>query len=402
MVREGLTVTDDLYWDPFDEIVDVDPYPVWRRMRDEAPVYRNDKLDFYALSRHRDVDDAHVDPATYSSAYGTVLELMGPEPLSTGQIIFMDPPAHTLLRALVSRAFTPRRVAALEGHIRQLCAELLDRQVGGGGFDYVQDFAAQLPSLVISQLIGVSPEDREEIRQTIDQTFHIEDGKGMINDISFAAQIKLHTYFSEQIEARRREPRDDMMTGLAQAEITTAEGTRRLTTAEATDFTNLLVAAGTETVARLLGWACDLLESHPDQRADLAADPSGLANAVEETLRYEAPSPVQGRTTTRDVVLHGTEIPARSRILLLTASAGRDERKYPDADRYDIRRRFDSHVSFGHGPHFCLGAALARMEGRIALEETLRRFPSWEVDRDRAVRLHTSTVRGYAKLPVIV
>ncbi|OAA25654.1 cytochrome P450 [Frankia sp. EI5c] len=395
-------MTDDLYWDPFDKIIDVDPYPVWRRMRDEAPVYRNDKFDFYAFSRHKDVDEALVDPATYSSAHGTVLELMGPEPMHSGQIIFMDPPTHTLMRVLVSRAFTPRRIAALEDHIRQVCAELLDHQVGSGGFDYVQDFAAPLPSLVISHLIGVNPEDREEIRQTIDQTFHIEEGKGMINDISFAAQIKLHTYFSEQIDARRREPRDDMMTGLAQAEITTDEGTRRLSTSEAADFTNLLVAAGTETVARLLGWACDLLDSHPDQRADLAADTSLVPNALEETLRYEAPSPVQGRILTRDVVLHGTEIPAKSRILLLTASAGRDERKYPDADRYDVRRRFDSHVSFGHGPHFCLGASLARMEGRIALEETLRRFPTWQVDRDRLVRLHTSTVRGYEKLPVIV
>ncbi|MCK9899274.1 cytochrome [Parafrankia colletiae] len=395
-------MTDDLYWDPFDKIVDVNPYPVWRRMRDEVPVYRNDKLDFYALSRHKDVDDAHIDPATFSSAHGTVLELMGPEPLHTGQIIFMDPPTHTLLRVLVSRAFTPRRVSALEAHIRQICADLLDPQIGAGGFDFVQDFAAQLPSLVISQLIGVNPEDREEIRQTIDQTFHIEEGKGMINDVSFAAQIKMHTYFSEQIDIRRREPRDDMMTGLAQAEITTDEGSRSLTTSEAADFTNLLVAAGTETVARLLGWACDLLDSHPDQRADLAADSSLLPNTIEETLRYEAPSPVQGRTTTRDVELHGTTIPAGSRVLLLTASAGRDERAYPDADTYDIRRRFDSHVSFGRGPHFCLGAALARMEGRIALEEALRRFPNWEVDRDRAVRLHTSTVRGYEKLPVIV
>ncbi|ABW15874.1 cytochrome P450 [Parafrankia sp. EAN1pec] len=400
--EKGSTVTEDLYWDPFDKIIDVNPHPLWRRLRDEAPVYRNEKHDFYALSRHADVDAAHVEPETYSSAHGTVLELMGPEPFNTGQIIFMDPPTHTLLRVLVSRAFTPRRVGGLEGSIREICAELLDPQIGGGGFDYVQDFAAQLPSLVISKLIGVDEADREEIRQTIDQTFHIEEGKGMINDVSFAAQIKLHTYFSEQIDARRTAPRDDMMTGLAEAEITTDEGARRLTTSEAADFTNLLVAAGTETVARLLGWAGDLLEAHPDQRAELAADPSLLGNAVEETLRYESPSPVQGRVNTREVELHGTTIPAKSRILLLTSSANRDERKYPDADRYDIRRNFDSHLAFGRGPHFCLGAALARMEGRIALEETLRRFPNYEVDRDNAVRLHTSTVRGYEKLPIKV
>ena len=395
-------MTDDLYWDPFDTVIDIDPHPLWRRMRDEQPVYRNDKFDFFAVARHADVDAALIDAATYSSAHGTVLELMTPEPMQTGHIIFMDPPAQTTLRVLVSRAFTPRRIAALEEHIRALCVELLDAQIGGGGFDYIQDFAAQLPSLVISQLIGVDPADREEIRRAIDQTFHLEEGKGMVNDVSMAAQIKLHTYFTEQIDARRDNPRDDMMTGLVQAEVVTAEGTRRLTTSEAANFTNLLVSAGTETTARLLGWACDLLAAHPDQRAELAADPSLLTNAVEETLRYEAPSPAQGRVSTRDVELRGVPIPAGSKILLLTGSAGRDERKYPDADRYDIRRRFDSHVSFGHGAHFCLGAALARMEARIGLEETLRRFPTWDVDHEHAERLHTSTVRGYEKLPITV
>jgi cytochrome P450 len=392
----------ELYWDPYDKAIDLEPYPVWRRMRDERPVYRNDGFGFFALSRHADVEAAHLDTATYSSAYGTVLELMTPEPMQSGYIIFMDPPSHTLLRVLVSRSFTPRRIAGLEDHIRKLCHELLEPQIGGGGFDYVQDFAAQLPSKVISELIGVNPEDREEIRRTIDETFHIDADKGPINDVSFSAQIKLHTYFSELIEARRKAPRDDLISGLIEAEIATAEGSRRLSTSEAADFTNLLVGAGTETVARLLGWACALLAAHPDQRAQLAADPSLSRNAVEETLRYEAPSPVQGRTVIRDVDLHGTPIPAGSRVVLLTGSAGRDERKYGDADRYDIHRRFDGHVSLGQGAHFCLGAALARMEGRVALEETLLRFPTWEVDHDRAVRLHTSTVRGYQHLPIVV
>lgn len=395
-------MTDGLYWDPFDKTIDIDPHPLWRRMRDEAPVYRNEKFDFFALSRHADVDAAHVDPETYSSAHGTVLEIMTPEPMQSGHMIFMDPPTHTTLRVLVSRAFTPRRIGGMEERIRRIAAELLDAQIGSGGFDFVQDFAAQLPSMVISELIGVDAADREEVRHAIDQTFYLEEGKGMVNDVSFAAQIKLHTYFSEQIEARRTAPRDDMMTALVEAEVKTEDGTRRLGTSEAADFTNLLVSAGTETVARLLGWACDLLAAHPDQRAELAADPSLLGNAVEETLRYEAPSPVQGRVSKRDVELHGTTIPAGSKIVLLTASAGRDERKYPDADRYDIHRRFNGHISFGRGAHFCLGAALARMEGRIALEETLSRFPTWEVDHDNAVRLHTSTVRGYERLPITV
>jgi cytochrome P450 len=289
----------------------------------------------------------------------------------------------------------------MEGAIREIATELLEPHVGSGGFDYVQDFAALLPSMVISELIGVDPADREEVRLTIDESLHIDDDRGLINDVSFAAQIKMHTYFSEQIEARRKAPRDDMMTALTTAEVRTADGgTRKLSTSEAADFTNLLVSAGTETVARLLGWAGALLATHPEARAELARDPSLIRNAIEETLRYEAPSPVQGRVTKRDVQLHGTAIPAGSKILLLTGSAGRDERRYPDADRYDVHRDVDSHVSFGHGIHFCLGAGLARLESRVALEETLRLIPAWDVDLANAVSVHTSTVRGYAKLPI--
>ncbi|OAA27449.1 cytochrome P450 [Frankia sp. EI5c] len=392
----------DVYWDPFDKVIDVDPYPVWRRLRDEQPLYRNDKYDFFAVSRYADVDAVHLDPKTYSSAYGTILEIMGPEPIPPGFMIFSDPPVHQTLRTLVSRAFTPRRVSELEGQVRALCAQLLDPQVGAGGFDYVQDFAAQLPSMVISAFIGVDPADREEVRRTIDETFHIEEGLGMHNEVAQAAARRLRAYFVEQIEDRRASPRDDMITALVQAEVRDGESTRRLTTAEAATVTNEMVSAGTETVARLLGWACILLAAHPEQRADLAADSSLIPNAVEETLRFEAPSPVQARTVMRDVELYGTTVPAGSRILMLTASAARDERRYTEPDRYDVRRRVDSHLSFGHGVHFCLGAALARLEGRVAIEETLRRFPAWEVDHAAAVRLHTSTVRGYEKLPILV
>ncbi|MCK9902005.1 cytochrome [Parafrankia colletiae] len=390
----------ELTWNPYDKVLHLAPYDVWRELRDKAPVYRNDELNFYALSRYDDIEAAHRDPQTYSSAYGTVLEIMSPEPMQTGHMIFLDPPTHTELRTLVSRAFTPRRISALEDSIRALCAEMLDPQIGGDGFDFVQDFAAELPSKVISELIGVDPADREQMRRLIDLTFHIEEGAGMVNDVSFGAQIEMHTYLTEQLELRRSQPRDDMMTSLVQAEIVTDNGVRRLSNQEAADFANLLISAGTETVARLLGWACSVLAEHPDQRAELVADPSLIGNTVEELLRYEAPSPVQGRTLTTDVELHGTRMPAKSRVLLITGSGGRDERKYPDADRFDIHRQFDSHVSLGHGVHFCLGAALARLEARVALQETLRRFPEWGVDHERAVRLHTSTVRGYEKLPI--
>jgi cytochrome P450 len=390
-------------WDPFDEDIDTDPYETWRHLRDHAPLYRNDRFDFWALSRFADVEAAHRDPKTFISGRGTVLEQMGPDLAATGMMIFLDPPEHDRLRQLVSRAFTNRRVTELEDHIREVCAGYLDPYVGSGGFDYVQDFGARLPSTIISTLLGVPEADREHVRHLIDTIFHIEPGVGMVNETSFGAQLELNAYFVEQLVDRRRAPRDDMMTGLVDAEIVDDEGARRrLTDQEAADFTNLLVSAGTETVARLLGWAAVVLADHPDQRAELAADPGLLPNAVEELLRFEAPSPVQGRFTTRDVELHGGVVPASSKVLLLTGSAGRDERVFPDAHRFDVHRRFEHHVSFGYGIHFCLGAALARMEGRIALEETLRRFPTWEVDRDKAVRLHTSTVRGYKEVPVIV
>ena len=383
----------ELYWDPFDVVLDTDPHPTWKRMRDEQPVYRNDRYDFYALSRYHDVEAAHRDPATFSSARGTVLELMGNDLSGTGQMIFLDPPEHTELRHLVSRAFTPRRTASLEDRIRDFCAQMLDAQRGRESFDYLQDFGAKLPSMVISSLLGVPDADQETFRHHVDGIFHIEPGVGMANEKSAAASGEIYRYVTELMDLRKAEPQDDLLTALARAGLTRRQGT---------DFAMLLLAAGTETVARLLGWAAVVLAAHPDERADLAADPSLLPNAVEELLRYEAPSPVQGRWTMRDVELHGTVIPASSKVLLLTGSAGRDERAYADPDRFDVHRDLHNHVSFGYGIHYCVGAALARLEGRIALHETLKRYPSWDVDHERAVRLHTSTVRGYSQVPIVV
>ena len=389
-------------WDPYDEKLDTNPYGRWKELRDEAPLYRNDEYGFFALSRFADVQAAHSDPRTFISGRGTVLELMGTDMGSAkGLMIFVDPPEHTALRALVSRAFTPRRVVGLEEQIRGVCRQHLDPLVGSGGFDFVQDFAVHLPSTVISVLLGVPDADRVAVRHQIDTIFHIEPGVGMINDTSFGAQIWLNQYLSDQLAQRRRRPRDDLLTGLVEAEITGTDGRRRrLTDAEAAGFANLLISAGTETVARLLGWAAVVLAEYPAQRAELAADPTLGNAAVDELLRYEAPSPVQGRLVTRDVEFYGQPVPEGSKLLLLTGSAGRDERRYEDPDRFDIHRRGDGHLSFGFGIHYCLGAALARLEGRIGLEETLARFPDWEVDHQRAVRQHTSTVRGWSSVPV--
>ena len=328
---------------------------------------------------------------------------MSEDHIGQSLMIFLDPPDHTYLRRLVSRAFTPRRVAELEGDIRALCRSLLDAVDGRQGFDFVQDYGATIPAEVIATLLGVPAADRREVRRHIDGSFHLEPDVGMDNPIAAAAWGFLIEYITAQLEERRDHPRDDMLSDLVGAEyVDEAGAVHRLGMEESAFFSLLLISAGTETVARLIGWAGLLLAAHPDQRADLAADPSLIPGAVEEVLRYEAPSPVQGRWTTADVTFYTTTVPAGSKVLLLNGSADRDERAFPDADRFDVRRKIDRHLAFGYGVHFCLGAALARMEGRIALEEMLRRHPSWEVDLEGAVALHTSTVRGYERLPVHV
>jgi cytochrome P450 len=390
-----------IYWDPITPELRDDPYPLWKRMRDEAPVYYNDQLDFFALSRFYDIEAAHRDADTFSSNHGTTLETMSPEPIDTGMIIWLDPPKHTMLRKLVSRAFTPRRVSMLEEHIRQVCARLLDAQVGAGRFDYVQEFSAVLPPLVISSLLGVPESEQADMRRFVDDIFHIEEGVGMANEVSINALAGLGQRLGAHFADRRTNPRDDVFTDLVDAEVTDDNGEcRRLTDSELADFGILLFSAGSETVARHLGWAASVLDAFPDQRSELARDFSLIPNAVEEILRFEPPSPVNSRWTTRDVVVQDVTIPANSRVVLVTGSAGRDERKYPNPDVLDIHRHVDLHMTFGYGIHFCLGAALARMEGRIGLEETLTRWPVWTVDRDDTVLLYTSTVRGPLHLPI--
>jgi cytochrome P450 len=393
----------DLYWDPFSPELRDDPYPLWKRLRDEAPLYYNDRHDFWVLTRFHDIEQAHKDVETFSSSHGTTLESMSREPMTdTGLIIALDPPRHTILRRLVSRAFTSRRVSLLEDRIRAVCADLLDPHVGAGSFDYVQDFSAILPPTIISALLGVPEQDQEKLRHLVDDVFAIdESGIGMTGEVSRNAIMGLFEYLGGQFADRKVHPRHDMFTELLQAEIVDESGqVRRLTDEELVSFGLLLFAAGSETVARHLGWVASILPNYPDQRAELAEDFSLIPNAIDEILRLEAPSPVQARWVSSDVTLHGSTIPANSRAVLVTGSAGRDERKYTDPDVLDIHRKVDLHLAFGYGVHFCLGAALARLEGRIGLEETLKRWPKWQVDRDNAVLLYTSTVRGPLNLPI--
>jgi cytochrome P450 len=387
-------------YDPYDYALDRDPHPVWKRLRDEAPIYYNAEYDFYALSRFSDVLEASLDDRTFSSARGTVIEMMD-EPLVDPPMIFMDPPQHTSFRRLVSRTFTPRRNVGLEQRIRDLCAGYLDPLVGAGQFDYLAEFGAKLPVMVISSLLGVPEEDQDQLRIWSDLMLYREPGRTGPSRASLAATGDIMTYWQSQIDLRRRQTRDDVLNDLVHATLRLDdENERPLSDGELLAFCNLISAAGNETVARFLGWAITLLASHPAERDKLVADPGLMPNAVEEILRYEAPSPIQARWVTRDVEIHGRLIPKDSKMALLTASANRDEREFPDADRFDVTREIDRHVGLGFGIHFCLGASLARMETRVALEETLRRFPSWEVEEDGLEMVHTSTVRGYAKVPI--
>jgi cytochrome P450 len=394
----------DLYYDPYDYGIDADPHPVWKRLRDEAPVYRNEKHDFYALSRFQDVLEASLADNVYSSAYGTVLDLMNDEPNQSPMMIWKDGRDHGTLRALVSRAFSPRRIQELEPQVREIARQYLDGLQGRDHFDFLEDFGAKLPVMVISTLLGVPEADREQIRVWTDALLHrdaelAETGRahGHHEDVSG----QLWGYFGRYVDERRAKPQDDMMSDLIAAEIEGEDGEKRkLSEVELLAFIGLLSGAGNETVARLLGWVATLFARFPGERRKLVQDPALIPNAVEELLRYEAPSPVQGRRIVRDVELHGQTMKAGSNVLLLTASAGRDEREYADPDRLDVSRKIERHVTLGYGRHFCLGASLARMEGRIAIEEVLARFPEWDVDWDATEMVHTSTVRGYAKVPV--
>jgi cytochrome P450 len=399
-----VTTPTPLVYDPYDYAIDANPHPIWKRLRDEAPVYYNEQHDFYALSRFDDVLQAHLDPVTFSSAHTTVLEMMqpDPDPFMTSMMIFMDPPQHTRYRKLVSRAFTPRHMSALEPRIRALAAGFLDEFAGAGkgDFDYVADFAARLPVMVISALLGAPEEDEPQLREWSDEMLHIDPGEMMGTKMS-NIQGAVHAYWQAIIDDRRRNPRDDIMSELMASELDEADGsTRFLSDAEIHAFMSLISGAGNETVARFLGWSAVGLDQFPEQRAKLAANPALIGNAVEEILRWEAPSAIQGRWVTREVAIGGATLPAASKVALLTGAADRDERMWEDPDVINVERDMSRHVAFGYGIHFCLGAALARLEGRIALEETIKRFPSWSVDHDNLEMVHTSTVRGYAKVPI--
>ncbi|MDH4169926.1 MAG: cytochrome P450 [Acidimicrobiia bacterium] len=399
---------EELRYDPFDYGIDLRAHDVWKRLRDEAPLYRNDEHDFWAVSRYDDVLAGLLDVDTYLSRYGTVLDLMGEDEFPLPMFIFRDPPEHTLLRKLVSRAFTPRKIEDLERRIAQICDDLLAPLEGQSTVDYVDAFAAVLPPTVILALLGFPAGLEQSLRQSMDAALAVDEGAtasstSELVDGSGNVGSAVYAMLPELCRERRAAPQDDLLTVLATHERELPDGsTRLLEPDEINCYVALISGAGAETVARLLGWAAVLLARHPDQRAELRADEALIPGAVEEILRYEAPSPVQGRRLARSVEIHGQTVPAGANILLLNGSGNRDERHFPDPDRFDIHRRIDRHLSFGYGAHFCIGAALARLEGRVALQATLARFGDWEVDESEVDWVHTSTVRGYASVPIHV
>jgi cytochrome P450 len=391
----------DLYYDPYEADIAADPYPVYQRLRDEAPLYYNERYDFYAISRYDDCERGLLDAKSYISGRGDVLELIKANiEMPPGTLIFEDPPSHSVHRSLLSRVFTPRRVAALEPKIRAFCARSLDPLVGAKEFDLVADFGAQMPMRVIGMLFGIPEADQEAIRKGADANLRTEAGQPMqvSQNVTLGSEM-----FAEYIDWRIQHPSDDLMTELLQAEFEDDTGmVRRLTRDEALLYTTVVAGAGNETTTRLIGWAGLVLAEHPDQRRELVEHRPLIANAIEELLRYEVPGPHIGRYVPNDVELYGQTVPAGSALLIVVAAANRDERRYVDPDRFDVHRDIGQHLAFGYGIHFCLGAALARIEGRIALDEMLDRFPEWDVDLNRANLAPTSTVRGWERLPVIV
>lgn len=389
-----------VYYDPYKAEIAADPYPVFKRLREEAPLYYNDEHDFFALSRFADVERALRDRETYISGRGAILEIIKANvEFPPGVLVFEDPPIHTAHRALLSKLFTPRRLNALETKVREVCVQCLDPLVGARGFDFVADLGAQMPMRIIGLLLGIPEQDQAAVRNRADASLRTEAGKPM----EFVEDNYTGEAFEDYIEWRATHPSDDVMTELLTAEFKDETGTmRRLSREETLTLVNVLAGAGNETTTKLIGWMGKVLGEHPDQRREIAQDRTLIPDAVEEVLRFEPPAPHVARFVSRDIELYGRTVPQGSVMMLLTGSANRDDARYADGDRFDIHRPMRSHVTFGYGIHHCLGAVLARLEGRLALEEVIKRFPDWEVDGSRAKLSSTSTVRGWETLPVFI
>jgi cytochrome P450 len=386
-----------LVYNPFGFDLHDDPYRVYRRLRDEAPAYWNPDLEFWALSRFHDVLQGFRDVETLSSTGGVALETRGHTDGHFRQMIEMDPPEHTTFRRLVSRVFTSARIADMEAQIRDVVSGYLDVIAPKGKADLVAEVSGPFPMEVISRILGIPEADRPDLRRYADQLMIREDGSMEMPPIAIDGMFGLIGYFADDLRRRRSDRRSGLISDLLDLEV---DG-RSLDEKELLGFCVLFVVAGHETTTKLLANAIDLLAAHPDQRAALVRNPELVPDAVEEVLRFNNSTQYMHRTLTRDIVLHGESMGAGQSVLLVIGAANHDEREYgPTADEFDVCRRPERHLAFGYGAHFCLGAALARMETRIALEEIHRRIPDYEVERDAAVRFHSGNVAGWTSLPI--
>jgi cytochrome P450 len=391
-------------FDPFSPEYFDDPTEVYRRLRDEAPVYFSERYGFYALSRFEDVVSAHRDWKGFSSAHGVDLSTLTKDPSlirSLGMLIMMDPPEHDRFRTLVSRVFTPRAVVGLEPMIRDVISELLDRVDDRDRFDVVRDLSAPFPVEIISRMLGVPAGERQQIREWLDLTLHREPGEVDPSPEGQAAMLELVGYFLELLAEKRARPADDMLTRLTQVTVEREDGSETaLTDAEIAGFAGLIGGAGAETVTKLVANAAVLFDAHPEQWDAVRADPGLIPRAVEEILRYHPPSQYQGRFSFEERTFEGGTIPPGFPVLLITGAATRDPRGFDRPDEFDITRPPAIAIGFGHGVHSCLGAALARSESRIAIEELSRRWSRLHVDRDGLRRVSMSNVAGYSSVPV--
>jgi cytochrome P450 len=384
-------------FNPYSYDIHEDPFPTYRQLREQAPAYRNEALGFWALSRYDDVLAAFKDPLTFSNAQGVSLERSSQVDASAvASFLAMDPPRHDQMRALVSRGFTPRRVADLEPRIRALTAAYVDSFIAAGRCDIIQDFAARLPMDVVSELLGVPPADRDVLRHWADTVVHREAGKADIPPAAMQASGQLLMYFRDLVEPRKQARGADLASALLDAEIDGA----RLEERDVMAFLFLMIIAGNETTTKLIGNALYWLWKNPGERERVRANRTPIPNWIEETLRYDGSTQMLARTVTRDVELHGQRLCAGDRLLLLIGSANRDESVFAQADVFDIERDTSQHLAFGKGTHFCLGASLARLETRVALEAIQLHLPDYEIDPAKLVRVHSPNVRGFASMPI--
>jgi len=384
-------------YNPYDWKIHDDPYPTYAALRRDAPVYYNEEVDFWALSRHADVLAAFRDPGRYSNEFGVSLEKEQiREARNVMSFLAMDPPEHTRVRALVNRGFSPRRVTELEPKIRALANRYIDAFVDTGECEFIDAFAGRLPMDVISEMLGVANADRDDLRKWADLVLHREPDNPNVPAAGMAAAANILKYFAEFVAERRSSPGDGLTDALISAEI---EGDR-LGDSDIIAFLFLMIIAGNETTTKLLANALYWLWKHPAQRDIVRSSPDKIANWAEETLRFDPSSQLIARTTTIDVEIHGQKIPSGSRVALLIGSANRDERVWDRPEVFDICRDTRNSLAFGQGTHFCLGASLARLETRVSLEELHRRIPNFEIRSEGAVRMHSSNVRGFAVLPI--